>query len=184
VNRLRSLPRPGFAPGQHHACRLTDPPARHLTKRGHYETGCADPFGKQTRRFRQRSLVPVAQNCNQNSSAPIYVLPMYFAPLIGLSVEPHVLWQEREGPESQFGLRPNRRGVGRGMNRTAPVNNAAFASGLSRRIPRNGCRSTLIRQLVDAIKMFACHRPSVRLTGCGRKSRFRINELGARIRSR
>ena len=39
------------------------------------------------RRFRQRSLVPVAPDCNQNASAPIYALVMYFThAFIGLAL--------------------------------------------------------------------------------------------------
>src|SRR5205814_7124440 len=45
----------------------------------------ADPIRKTNPPPRQRSLIPVAQKCNQNTSAPIYAPPMYFThALIGL----------------------------------------------------------------------------------------------------
>jgi hypothetical protein len=45
----------------------------------------ADPIRKTHPPPRQRSLMPVAQKCNQNTSAPIRTLPIYFThALIGL----------------------------------------------------------------------------------------------------
>src|SRR5690242_16381961 len=71
------------------ACRVSSPESRGVMtrNRSRSSTPSADPIPEKTNPPpRQRSLMPVAQQYNQNASVLIYVLPMYFShALIGLA---------------------------------------------------------------------------------------------------
>ena len=72
------------------ACRVSSPESRGVMPRNRppffNPQRRPNPEKKQTRRRGRDPLMPAAQECNQNASALIYVLPMYFShALIGLA---------------------------------------------------------------------------------------------------